>query len=495
MASYWERLVASVRAATTAAKETWQQASHETEAAFSDVDNRKERYQLYWNFYTNNLYRQMNTYRSARGLYRHIRPIYNPVTRLVDFYVAKVWGGTLDNDTLEGAIPIETDNARLRPAISQVWTWSNWQARKQLAVRYGACLGDLVLKVVDDTARKQVYLQVLHPRMIKSALFDDRGYVNEVVIEYDDWEPAETGTGQYVQFTYKEIITKEQFQTFRNGKPYDYYGAGEAWTNPYGFVPMVITPHKDVGLDWGLCCFHNGLDTIDELNDQASVFNDRMRKANNPVLYFAGARAGSIDQSTTDTATDESRRQQTPALYGPENSKPHFLVSEAGMEQTLGNVGLLLDELERDFPELALHRLREGGDLSGKALRIMYQDATDKVVEVRGNFDGALVRAQQMAVSIGGLRRYDGFESFSLNSYQAGDEDHRIGDRPVMAEMIDFQQIEMALKTGVPGHRLWDKLGLGFTEAELAEMQEEAYGSQEMGVPWQPEGQADGEDG
>ena len=492
MASYWSRAVASVRAAATAAKETWQQASHETEAAFSDVENRQERYELYWNFYVNNLYRQMNTYRSVRGLYRHIRPIYNPVTRLVDFYVAKVWGGQLDYETVGGAIPIKTDNDRLREPIAQIWEWSNWQARKQLAIRYGACLGDLVIKVVDDERRKQVYLQVMHPRMIKAARFDARGYVTEAVIEYEDWEPSTT-SGVYQPFTYKEVITKEQFRTFKDSQAHDYYGSGAEWDNPYEFVPMVISPHKDIGLDWGLCCFHNGLDTIDELNDQASVFNDRMRKANSPVIYFAGARAGSIDMSSTDTATDESRRQQSPALYGPAESRPHFLVSEAGMEQSLANVDKMLDELERDFPELALHRLREGGDLSGKALRIMYQDATDRVVEARGNFDAALVRAHQMAVSIGGMRGL--FDGFSLDSYQRGDEDHRIGERPVLAEAIDFGQIDAALRAGVPAWRLWSRLGLGFSQEEIEEMRDEAYGGEELGAPWVGDQESDGEDG
>ena len=46
-------------------------------------------------------------------------------------------------------------------------------------------------------------------------------------------------------------------------------------------------------------------------------------------------------------------------------------------------------------------------------------------------YDDALVRAQQMALAIGGYRGLDGFQSFNLGSYIAGDLDHKIDKRPI----------------------------------------------------------------
>ena len=464
-----------------AAREAWLLSAHEAEAGWSDVDSRRERYSLLWRYYENDLYDDLAAYKASRGLYRYIRPIYNPVARLVDFYVSKVWGGGLDPQAMGGAIPIETANDALREAIAQLWQWSNWAARKNLAVRWGACLGDMVIKIVDDREQQKCYLQVMHPRMIKGAQFDWRGNITSAIIEYTDSEPSETQAGVYVDFTYKEVITKERFSTYKNDEPYDYFGYGAEWYNPYGFVPLILGVHKDVGLDWGLSCFQAGLPTIDELNDQASVFSDRMRKGNNPAWLMAGVskpRSGDIDLSaTTATTTDKTQRQTDNLLYGPEGARAQALVSDIGMAESMANVTLLLEETERNFPELALHRLRQQrASVSGVALSILYQDVLDRVVEARGNYDAALVRAQQMAISIGGLRGY--FPGFRLESYEAGDEEHRIGERVILTQAQDWRGIEMAIQTGVPNRLLWPKLGLDFSEEELQEMEAEE-GTQE----------------
>jgi len=52
---------------------------------------------------------------------------------------------------------------------------------------------------------------------------------------------------------------------------------------------------------------------------------------------------------------------------------------------------------------------------------------------IRDRYDDALVRAHQMAISIGGYRGYDQFAGFNLDSYKAGALEHSIGKRPVFA--------------------------------------------------------------
>jgi hypothetical protein len=58
-------------------------------------------------------------------------------------------------------------------------------------------------------------------------------------------------------------------------------------------------------------------------------------------------------------------------------------------------------ELEGDLPELVLYRMSDGRDLSGRAVRLMLQPAIKRVEEARGNAESALMRADQMALTMG----------------------------------------------------------------------------------------------
>jgi hypothetical protein len=94
----------------------------------------------------------------------------------------------------------------------------------------------------------------------------------------------------------------------------------------------------------------------------------------------------------------------------------------------------LLTEIEEDYPELKVMKLQgASGDASGKALRYAQQPASTRTQTARANYESALVRAQQMAIAIGGYAKYDGYQGFDLDSYEAGKLDHSIGERSVFA--------------------------------------------------------------
>jgi hypothetical protein len=80
-----------------------------------------------------------------------------------------------------------------------------------------------------------------------------------------------------------------------------------------------------------------------------------------------------------------------------------------------------------------------------------------------------------MAIAIGGMRGYPGYEGFSLDSFAVGALDHSIGDRPVFAvDPLDkieedtafWASIKAATDTGYPLElALRDK---GYDEAKIA---------------------------
>ena len=100
----WGRFVNAV----SVGMQAWRQGSFQpTERAGWDLyESRLARYELFDNYYSNTAYSAVDrfavAYKSQNKLYQHIRPIYNPVSRLVKSYVAKVYGGTLDMQDMNG---------------------------------------------------------------------------------------------------------------------------------------------------------------------------------------------------------------------------------------------------------------------------------------------------------------------------------------------------------------------------------------------------------
>jgi hypothetical protein len=119
----------------------------------------------------------------------------------------------------------------------------------------------------------------------------------------------------------------------------------------------------------------------------------------------------------------------------------------------------ILAEIERDYPELQMDIWTAKGATSGRALRLARERVETKVQGVRPNYDDPLVRAQQMAVAIGGFRGYKPFGGFGLESYAKGDLEHSIGERPAFRK-DPFDDIEFsgafwaaaktAVDTGLP---------------------------------------------
>ena len=433
---------------------------------FSTWEGRKMRYAINWAMYENTAYRRAHawadSYKTTYGLYRFIRGIYNPALRLGDFWQSHLWGGLLDAQAGDGkqkpsAIPIsiDGDGNALRGAIAKVWDWSNWQSEKDVITLRGAVLGDSFIKIVDDPERKKAYMMPVHPNTIKALTVDHWGNVKAYTIEETRLHPR----NNVEQVRYREEATREGdsvvYKTYMNDALYAWSDDGNAeWTVYYGFVPLVFIRHRHVGLPWGWAEMHAGLPNFREVDDQASLLNDQIRKMVNAPWLFAGVNApatGNVQASTSTPTTDnpEAGREESPALYGPAGATATPLVAPLDITATATNIKDMLAKLERDFPELSDDLANAGGDVSGRALRINRQPIIDRVEQRRPNYDAALVRAQQMAVAIAGWRGYDdAFKGFDLDSYGAGKLDHSIGGRPVYAkDPLDDLEVEQALWT------------------------------------------------
>lgn len=433
---------------------------------------RISRYDWFWRLLWNTSYDSLSSYvalyPTGTRLYRYTRGLRNPIGRWVDFYVANTWGGVLDLAAGDGkdtpsALPIVTENERLRPAISKVWQWSNWNSKRNLAVMYSTALGDVFLKVVDRPDAGKAYIQVRWPGEVAECEWDDFGHIKRAVIEYN----TEDDDGQ--GYTYKEAIehpkvwggATTRFRTYRNGKLYAYPENVDAsgtpvseWTAPYDFVPLVHIPWMDVGHGWGAVGFVKTLRKIDAANALASQIADQVAKLVNTPLVAYGIQAGDV------TVTES--QDGVPVLYvnrTPAEASITPMVSDLNIADALSALTSQLDDITQDLPELRLSEALRSG-MSGEALGRAFSDVLAQIQAVRATHDSALVRAHQMAIAIAGASGYaPEFRGFDLNSFARGDLDHGIGLRPVLPRSTGEEDAErervwalvkQAVDAGVP---------------------------------------------
>ena len=436
-----------------------------SEEDFADPEARKVRYDILWAQYENTVYRSIHpwssTYKTRYALYRYIRNIYNPAYRLGEFWKAHLWGGQLDAEAGDtGTLPVLTENEAIRPAISDIWRWSNWATKKDIVSLHGSIYGDTVLRVIDNVELNKVYIESIYPGTVTSLTKDSSGNVKGYTIEEDRQSPNNKTT-----VTYKETARRDGqdviFNTYLNDVPFKWNGVASEWSEPYGFVPMVHIQHNDVGLEWGWSELHPSRSKMHELDDLASLLSDQIRKSVNAKWFFTGVKATSPSQTmetTETTARPEPGREQEAALYSADpNSKVFPMVAPVDIEGAILHITELLKDLERDYPELKFDAIRSLGDVSGRALRIARQPVETKVAQRRANYDDGLKRAIQMAISIGGLRNH--FAGFNLDSYESGALAFEFGARNVFtADILEeyeenkafWEAVKVAKEAGMP---------------------------------------------
>jgi hypothetical protein len=250
---------------------------------------------------------------------------------------------------------------------------------------------------------------------------------------------------------YKEVITPERYQTYLDDHLHAFNTSGRGedvaeWDNEYGFVPCVHTMHMDVGMKFGANSWYTVMHKINEINDLASILNDGARKQVQMPLFSVNSKiSGDLgsDQSSSTTNRDDVPRKDTIGIINLSGTDVDIKALPPTIDLT-GGLELIrevLQEIERDLPELSLHRIREGGNLTAPGVRAAYSDAVSKIQEAQGNYYGGLIEAQKMAVAINGMRGRDGYQGFNLTSYERGDLEHYIDPTPVISDTLSKSEM------------------------------------------------------
>jgi hypothetical protein len=455
---------------------------------------RMSEYDLLWSYYNSSAFdkaaRFLNSqasgtygpflwdrYKANYNLYRNIRLIYNPTTRLVNFYAGQIYPGILSEDgsKLPDGVPLaipfsEDTSPALKTAIAQLWTWSNWQQKKAVEVRYGAALGSVLVEVEDDWESGKVCLSVMWPGHVCDLKLDKAGNVKSYAIEYYTYED---NAGQY---RYKKTVDQDYFKYFKNDEPFD-YGDGSVVENPYGFVPAVWIKHSDMGGDHGAPVISGSMGKMDELNNLASHVHDQIHKViGAPILIGSSQKITNLFNRvnrgpTSDFLEPTADQENLLMLGGPADAKVSSLSGTLNLADAFTHMQQLIGELEHDHPELTFWtELRAMSQVTGPGASAMMGDVESKVVEAQASYDTPNISLFRMAVAIAGFRASSGvwgplnrqqkkFLPFNLGSYERGDLEMEVKPRPLIPstessraqkDQAVWTGVKMAVDAGVP---------------------------------------------
>jgi hypothetical protein len=405
-------------------------------------------YDLLTGYYRNSMYDVLRAgaYKGGYGLPRSLRGIYNPTKRAVDWYPGHVYPDGYD------PVPFASGTApEIEAAVNVAFeTWGNWSRIKTIYVRTGAMLGNVLIEIEADTERGKLYPVIRNPRDVTHVEMNTTGDLTALTIElplYDE--------GRQQGFLWGRRTTRESVTTLYNGEPHGYDDQPAEIENPFPFVPAVWVPHTMTGDTLGAPVIEEVIGKIDELNAIVTSAHDYIQRFNKQgVVLKTKASAKELIPlfgkrgATASQANPYSDVEDLPFIKGPE---------DLGILRLLENLGLgdadpyrigMLDEISADLPEIKFdHELRQMQETSGIGAMRMSGDIVNRLTEAQGNYDWGLVRAAQMALTMGSILarvRVDGwaaptdarktFLEFDERSFDDGELDFKLSDRPLLPE-------------------------------------------------------------
>lgn len=412
-------------------------------------DARRAAYQAWDAYYDNTIYNtivnggQRDNINELLGNGRAIdlAGLYNPVARVVDLY-GHVFGGDFGTDITTTADPA------LQSALDHIWQWSNMEIASQqitqLAPLHGACGLRIVARNDPDPARRRVYIKPEHPRAITDIDVDDRGNVQSILLEYD--VPHGDLGEERTTITIRELLTKDEIATWRveaggivpyclvtmqdNG-PYSRY------ENELGIVPYVLLSHSQRGGAFGTNAFYRETPAIDRYNALMTHINIQVHKHVNVVWLIAasGNPPTRIDLSGTSVIHINTTKDTPLPVMQP-------MVAPLDISQATAQARAILDNIEDALPELKATGGKFLAGQSGETIKQLRQPAEDRLRLARTNYEDALVRAQQIAVSWGIVMELwdvgtgSGTREAADRAYRSGAEDHRFNRRPLLPDPV-----------------------------------------------------------
>jgi hypothetical protein len=362
----------------------------------------QQRYQRYWNYYTNDQYtREAINDRAKEAaasggrdfsaqlqlLYSFTRAFYNPVAETVD----------MDVDTVfREPTRVSAKQAGKNDALDLILRRSRFAERRMDIVRYGAATGDVYLRV--DEYDGDIKLCVHSPdtiRVITSPHDQDRVEYAVISYNYTDYSGAQTAEHNRTDIIYPDVI-----RTFLDGVAYGFDGAPAVRNNPLGVVPVVHIKNLNIDLRFGLPTYHNVVPTLDAINEVLSFMMNIVKINADPTIIAEGIRAGDLVKGNTADPTS-TNVWYVPSPRDTAAAKPHVYMLEwkGNLPDVLGMMRDARNDVVDALPEMHITKMQQQGAYSGFALNAMLFAFVSKATRMRIGYGEGVRRALSMCMA------------------------------------------------------------------------------------------------
>ncbi len=435
-------------------------------------------------YYMNNgLYDSIQAYMDDNEIWTPgMQALYNPAHRAVEFHVAHLWPGPLDR-----AFRILSENEKATKAIQQIWRWSNWESKKQLAARWFALSGTMFLKAYVRKDSQQVRLQVIKSRYVTDFETDSSDFITSIRI--DARKSKINATGQTETYTRTEVWNKEQNSyrvyehRFSRNAPISQLGnpVEQAEITQYGinFIPIVHAKFKDIGEPRGLGVFVPTLDKIDEANRIATRLHEIAFRFNRAYIGITANDKDAqgrplpaprlVDKDSNEITSSNDLAQDESLILLPGMAKLDMMVPNINFAGHLAELTDQMEEIKQDLPELRYYDARDSSNIATDTVRLILAGAIDKVIEARGSAYSALIRANQMALTLGKANGFPGFAD--LGDYANGDFEHSFAEQEVLPLSKKERAEIVKVSTEAGMDLVFAMKQAGYSDSEIREYQ------------------------
>lgn len=297
----------------------------------------------------------------------------------------------------------EYDDEEVRIRVDEVFERNHWLHLLNLITLYGKITGDAFIKLAPSAPESrfgQIRLILLETEAVEVDVSPhDRDDIKSVTVSYDFFE-RDRDSGTYHRRTYREIIDDMSVTAFVE----DEYASEYSYEHNLGFIPVVHVRNLDSGGGiYGESFISRLIESQDSLNMLATDLMDIVRYDGHKTTIFQNVH---IDKSA-------SRDGMTAGEIDLSIGKGLVVKGEGKVYKLehQHDLGAALEEYEHKLdafydlagvPRLSRDMVSHLGNLSGRAIERLYQDAIESTREAQGLYGESFSElANKIAIMLG----------------------------------------------------------------------------------------------